>query len=143
MPQDGKSEPKQITDTKDVYKYQMYWSPDSKKVIYVTKKKSGTAYATSTNTDILLTNTDEGDSWNIVAIDDYDQEGKLMQFQEGHLIQYFNILAATTQPEVIYHFNSGRYFVTAMNNEDQPYDQTVTFTDNAFEADSVQKKASK
>lgn len=28
------------------------WSPDSKKVIYVTKKKAGTAYATSTNTDI-------------------------------------------------------------------------------------------
>ncbi|MFA5938097.1 MAG: DUF1329 domain-containing protein [Sinimarinibacterium sp.] len=83
------------------------------------------------------------DSWNVVAIDNYDHEDKLMQFQEGHLIQYFNILAATTQPEVIYHFNSGRYFVTAMNNEDQPYDQTVTFTDNAFEADSVQKKASK
>lgn len=28
------------------------WSPDSKKVIYVTKKKSGTAYAVSTNTDL-------------------------------------------------------------------------------------------
>ena len=28
------------------------WSPDSKKVVYVTKKKFGTAYATSTNTDL-------------------------------------------------------------------------------------------
>jgi len=28
------------------------WSPDSKKVIYVTKKKYGTAYAISTNTDL-------------------------------------------------------------------------------------------
>lgn len=28
------------------------WSPDSKKVIYVTKKKAGTAYAVSTNTDL-------------------------------------------------------------------------------------------
>lgn len=28
------------------------WSPDSKKVIYVTKKKTGTAYAVSTNTDL-------------------------------------------------------------------------------------------
>lgn len=28
------------------------WSPDSKKVIYVSKKKSGTAYALSTNTDL-------------------------------------------------------------------------------------------
>jgi dipeptidyl aminopeptidase/acylaminoacyl peptidase len=28
------------------------WSPDSKKIIYVTKKKAGTAYAISTNTDL-------------------------------------------------------------------------------------------
>ncbi len=28
------------------------WSPDSKKIIYVTKRKEGTAYATSTNTDL-------------------------------------------------------------------------------------------
>lgn len=28
------------------------WSPDSKKIIYVTKKKHGTAYAVSTNTDL-------------------------------------------------------------------------------------------
>ncbi|AXQ31330.1 DUF1329 domain-containing protein [Solimonas sp. K1W22B-7] len=83
------------------------------------------------------------DSWNIVAIDDYDQQGKLMQFQEGHLVPYFNILAATTQPEVIYHLNSGRYFVTAMINEDQPYDATVSFSDSTFEAETVQKRTSK
>ena len=29
------------------------WSPDGKKVIYVTKKSSGTAYATSTNSDLF------------------------------------------------------------------------------------------
>src|SRR5690606_7080570 len=28
------------------------WSPDGKKILYVTKKSEGTAYATSTNTDI-------------------------------------------------------------------------------------------
>lgn len=30
------------------------WSPDSKSIVYVTKKKSGTDYAISTNTDIFL-----------------------------------------------------------------------------------------
>lgn len=83
------------------------------------------------------------DSWNVVGVDNYDQEGKLMQFQEGHLIPAFNTLTATTVPEIIYHFNSGRYFVTAMINEDQPYDATVKFTDNVFEADTVQKRTSK
>ncbi len=83
------------------------------------------------------------DSWNVVAIDNYDQQDKLMQFQEGHLVMHTNILAATTQPEIIYHLNSGRYFVTAMANEDKPYDLTVTFNDNVFEAETVQKRTSK
>lgn len=83
------------------------------------------------------------DTWNIVMIDDYDHQGQLMQFQEGHLVQFSAMLASTTVPEVIYHFNSGRYFVTAMFNEDEPYDNTVTYDDKFFEASSVQRKASK
>lgn len=83
------------------------------------------------------------DSWNVVAIDNYDQQDKLMQFQEGHLVLHTNVLATATQPEVIYHLNSGRYFVTAMANEDKPYDQTVSFSDSVFEAETVQKRTSK
>lgn len=83
------------------------------------------------------------DSWTVVGIDNYDHENKLMQFQEGHLVIYYNFLVATTQPEVIYHFNSGRYFVTAMINEEEPYDGTVEFNDRDFEPNSIQMKASK
>ena len=83
------------------------------------------------------------DSWNVVAIDNYDQQGKLMQFQEGNLVTYYNVLATTTQPETIYHLNSGRYFVTAMGNEDQPYDNTVSYPSNFFEANTIQTRASK
>jgi len=83
------------------------------------------------------------DTWNVVGVDNYDQQGELMQFQEGHLVTYYGVLAHTTQPEVIYHFNSGRYFMTAMGNEDQPYDNTVTFASNYFEANTVQNRASK
>lgn len=83
------------------------------------------------------------DTWNVVLVDNYDQQGKLMQFQEGHLATYYNILAHTTSPEVIYHFNSGRYFVTAMINEDEPYDSTQTYASNFFDANTVQNRASK
>lgn len=83
------------------------------------------------------------DTWNITMIADYDQQGQIMQFQEGHLVQFSATLASTTVPEVIYHLNSGRYFVTAMFNEDQPFDTTVNYSGEFFEADSVQKKASK
>ena len=83
------------------------------------------------------------DSWNIVAIDDYDNRDQLYKFQEGHLINAPNIQAASTVPEVIYDFQSGRYFITAAFNEDKPYDLTVNFSDDYFTAASVQKRSTK
>ncbi len=41
------------------------WSPDSKNIIYVSKKKSGTAYATSTNTDLYQYNIDTKETKNL------------------------------------------------------------------------------
>jgi len=41
------------------------WSPDSKKVIYVTKKKAGKAYATSTNTDLYQYDISTGKTVNL------------------------------------------------------------------------------
>jgi dipeptidyl aminopeptidase/acylaminoacyl peptidase len=43
------------------------WSPDSKKIIYVTKKKYGTAYAVSTNTDLYEYNIETGQTKNLTA----------------------------------------------------------------------------
>lgn len=83
------------------------------------------------------------DSWNIVAIDNYDHQGALMQFQEGHLVPIYSRQWATTIPEVIYHLNSGRYFVTSMINEDQPYDSETPMPDKTFDPDTVQKRTSK
>ena len=40
------------------------WSPDSKSILYVCKKKSGTAYAISTNTDIYEYNLETGKTTN-------------------------------------------------------------------------------
>ena len=40
------------------------WSPDSKSILYVSKKKAGTAYATSTNTDIYEYNLATGKTSN-------------------------------------------------------------------------------
>jgi hypothetical protein len=83
------------------------------------------------------------DGWNIVAVDNYDARDQLYQFQEGHYIVAPNVQAGSTVPEVIYHFNSGRYFITAAANEDKPNDFTVSFDDGYFEASSVQKRTTK
>ena len=83
------------------------------------------------------------DGWNIVAVDDYDNRDELYQFQEGHLVFAYNIQACSTIPEVIYHFNSGRYFITAAINEDKPYDLSVSFSSDYFTSASVQKSSTK
>ncbi|MFA5939366.1 MAG: DUF1329 domain-containing protein [Sinimarinibacterium sp.] len=83
------------------------------------------------------------DGWTIAMIDDYDNRDQLYQFQEGHVIMGYNILSVTTVPEVIYHFTSGRYFITATFNEDKPLDLTVSFKPDYFSAASVQKMTTK
>jgi hypothetical protein len=83
------------------------------------------------------------DGWTIAMEDDYDNRDQLYQFHEGHIVNAPNILAATTVPEIIYHFTSGRYFVTAAWNEDKPIDATATFKPDYFSAASVQKMTTK
>ncbi|HWY25139.1 MAG TPA: DUF1329 domain-containing protein [Nevskia sp.] len=83
------------------------------------------------------------DAWNIEAVDDYDNKDQLYKFQEGHLITAPNIQAASTVPEIIYDFFSGRYFITAAFNEDKPVDLTVSWPDDYFTAASVQKLTTK
>lgn len=42
----------------------MVWHPDSKRIVYVTKQKTGAQYATSTNTDIFVYNLETGKTQN-------------------------------------------------------------------------------
>jgi hypothetical protein len=83
------------------------------------------------------------DGWQIVAVDCYDQNDGLYQFQEGHMVALQNVLGSGTLPEVIYHFDSGRYFITALANEDKPNDYTLRFDESYFDPDNVQKRATK
>ncbi len=83
------------------------------------------------------------DGWQTTLIDNYDANGDLYQFQEGHVIAARNILASGTIPEVIYHITTGRYFLTALANEDKPNDYAVRYEDSFFEATNVQKRATK
>lgn len=43
----------------------------------------------------------------------------------------------------IYHFNSGRYLITAAINEDKPYDLSASFSSDYFTSASVQKSSTK
>ena len=81
------------------------------------------------------------DSWSIALVDIYDNRDQFWKFQEGHLGTYPMIPTVTAVPEVIYDLQTGRYFVTAMQNEDKPSDYRIQFDDNYFTSQSLKRKA--
>lgn len=67
---------------------QVVWSPDSKTIAYVCKKKNGKEYSISTNTDIYLYNIESGETVNFTSgMMGYDQnpvfspDGKLLAWE--------------------------------------------------------------
>lgn len=83
----------------------------------------------------------EEDSWTIAAIDAYDNRGSLYKFQEGHTIFTQVVQTAGGVPEVIYDLQTGRYFLTAMANEDKPNDFSITFPRGHFTTKALKKRA--
>ena len=72
------------------------------------------------------------DSWALTLVDCYDNRDKLWKLQEGHIIMLPFLPGSTTVPEVIYDLQSGRYFVTAMTNEDNISNFEITFDREYF-----------
>ena len=50
------------------------------------------------------------DSWNIVAVDNYDHDDHLWRMQEGHLTPDYFTQTASCAPLLTYDFKDGRYF---------------------------------
>lgn len=60
------------------------------------------------------------DSWNVVLVENYDEEGNLWRFQEGHLVPLYNVQGANAMPVVTYNFPDGRYFINRMVGHTDP-----------------------
>lgn len=81
------------------------------------------------------------DSWAIAAVDDYDNRDQLWKVQEGHLISVPFVPTVTAIPEIIYDLQSGRYFVTALMNEDRTSDFDVKLDDKQFAPNALSQRA--
>lgn len=79
------------------------------------------------------------DSWSIAGVDGYDKRGELWKFQEGHLSTAPFIPTTSAIPEVIYDLQSGRYFATAMVNEQKISDFSARFKLKDFKPGNVAK----
>ena len=81
------------------------------------------------------------DSWSIVAVDNYDNRGKLWRFQEGHLVTFPFIPTTTASPEAIYDLQSGRYMLTALTNEGEISDFRITYDEGYFTPSRLSRRA--
>ena len=61
------------------------------------------------------------DSWQAVAVDQYDKSDKIWRVSEGHGINYYDVLNYWTTLETHYDLQSGRYIGFGLDNESDMY----------------------
>ncbi|WP_019339759.1 DUF1329 domain-containing protein [Stutzerimonas stutzeri] len=62
------------------------------------------------------------DSWSILAVDLYDEQGELIGLQESHPISYYELPMFNSTVETLYHLQDGNYFVDGLDNNEPMYD---------------------
>ncbi len=72
------------------------------------------------------------DSWQILAMDQYDNRDELWRVSEGHCINYYEVPAFWSTVEVHYDLQSGRYIAINLNNEHSMYSFDIDFDRSIF-----------
>jgi len=80
------------------------------------------------------------DTWQIVAIDQYDANGKLWRVSEAHTINYYDIPATWSTLEMHYDLQSRRYLVFGLNNQEKMHRFNIK-RDPAFFTPSALRRA--
>lgn len=68
------------------------------------------------------------DSWQILAIDQYDNRDQLWRVSEAHAINYYNVPAIWTALEVHTDLQAGRYLAMGLNSEYKAYEFNIKRT---------------
>ena len=85
--------------------------------------KPGTSHVYSRRTLYV-----DEDSWQILAVDQYDGRGQLWRVSEAHCINYYDALVFWSTLEVHTDLIAGRYVAIGMDNENKMYDYTLKRT---------------
>ncbi len=83
--------------------------------------KAGTSHVYSRRTFYL-----DEDSWQILAVDQYDGRGQLWRVSEAHCINYYDAQTFWSTLEVHTDLLAGRYLAFGLDNEAKMYDFTLT-----------------
>lgn len=80
------------------------------------------------------------DSWQILAVDLYDEDGALIGLQESHPINYYDSLTFASTLETIYDFKGSRYFVDGLDNNEPMYDFNVALHPRDFTPQALRRE---
>jgi hypothetical protein len=79
------------------------------------------------------------DSWQILAMDQYDSRDQLWRVSEGHCINYYEVPTFWSTVETHYDLQSGRYIAINLNNEHSMYNFDVSFSGKEFTASALRR----
>lgn len=79
------------------------------------------------------------DSWQILAVDQYDSRGQLWRVSEAHCINYYDALTFWSTLEVHTDLQAGRYLAIGLDNEGKMYDFSITRTPADYSPDSLRR----
>lgn len=80
------------------------------------------------------------DSWQILASDIYNADGKLIRAQEVHPINYYDVPMVLSTLEALYDFEGKRYFVDGLDNNEPMYDFKVPLGPRDFTPQALRRE---
>ncbi len=81
------------------------------------------------------------DSWQIISLEEYNEEDELIRHSEAHVINYYDIPMVFPTLEVSYDLEKGRYFAEGLNNERGPINTDVDFKRREFTSSGLRREA--
>jgi hypothetical protein len=97
--------------------------------------KAGTSHVYSRRTFYL-----DEDSWQILAVDQYDGRGQLWRVSEAHCINYYDAQLFWSTLEVHTDLLAGRYLAIGLDNETKMYDFSLVRTPADYTAATLRQE---
>ena len=83
------------------------------------------------------------DSWQILAVDIYDNRDQLWRVSEGHPISYYEVPTFWTTLEVHTDLQSGRYLAIGLDNESNMYDFDIKRSLDDYSPGSLRREGTR
>jgi hypothetical protein len=80
------------------------------------------------------------DSWQILAVDQYDNRDQLWRVSEGHAMTFYDVPTTWTSAEVHTDLQAGRYLVMGLFSEGPMYDFGLKRTESDFTPDALRRE---